>query len=372
MQRRITGGMESLESRQLLAAISGAVFEDVNLDGIQQDSEPGIADIQVYLDENANGQFETGEPTDVTNAEGIYAFTTLDGGDYIVRIVPGPGLVQVNPSVTYAYTNIVFDDDGVLKRGSQLVTLTPDGVVTDVGRPTENRMDGLVRIADGSLIAADFKANAVFRVDPNDGEIRRIGNSGEDIVGGLAYDPVGNQVLTLVRPSSEASLLRLARIDVNTAETTSIGIGRDGLETITDITFDLATQRVIGFDDFDDEFVAFDLLGGVETTSTVNPIIPVPNPLVQPDVIELDSDSITIAGPEWLAVADLSENATFLVTPGTKVLMFDEGDRDSTQLLIANVDTGEFVPAGDVDRPLMVNTLSRPRSGNVGTPVSVT
>lgn len=364
-RRGLQSGLESLESRQLLAALSGVVFDDVNLDGVQQSTEADVADVRVFLDDNANGAFDDGELFALTDSQGVYSFTGLAGGDYDIRIEPGLGRVQVNPAVTYGYSNTaVTAADGSLERASQLFTLEGDGNIEFVGQATSDRMDGLVRIADGDLIAADFKSNIIFRVDPDIGEIDRIGNTNRDIVSGLAYDPVGNQVLTLVRGTADASLRQLAQVNVNTGEVTPIGAGRTGLESITDLAFDVPNRRVLAFDDFDNEFVAFDLSGNVTTLSFATALQDNPGGLGQSlQPIDIDSESMAIAGFEWTG-----STSTF----GTQVLMFDEDDRDGTQTWIVNVDTGIVAQGTDVEAPIMVNTLDRPRSGNVATLVSVT
>ena len=46
---------ERLEDRQLLATISGAVFNDLNADGLKGASESGQSGWTIYLDADANG-----------------------------------------------------------------------------------------------------------------------------------------------------------------------------------------------------------------------------------------------------------------------------------------------------------------------------
>ncbi len=54
-QRRFLG-FESLEVRQLLAAdILGAVYNDLNGDGVHNNGEQGLANWTVFLDSNSNG-----------------------------------------------------------------------------------------------------------------------------------------------------------------------------------------------------------------------------------------------------------------------------------------------------------------------------
>ena len=65
--------------------ISGSVFRDFNLNGVQDAGEPGVAGQTVFLDTNNNGVLDAGEPTSITTATGAYSFTSLAPGSYMVR-----------------------------------------------------------------------------------------------------------------------------------------------------------------------------------------------------------------------------------------------------------------------------------------------
>ena len=72
-------------------AINGTAFYD--LDGDEdwdKETEPGIANWKIYLDENQNGQWDEGapgEPFDITDGNGKYSFTELSAGTYVVAEV---------------------------------------------------------------------------------------------------------------------------------------------------------------------------------------------------------------------------------------------------------------------------------------------
>ena len=51
----------------------------------------------IYLDTNGNGQQDAGEPNQITDAFGRYAFTGLVPGPYTVREVMQPGWTQTYP-----------------------------------------------------------------------------------------------------------------------------------------------------------------------------------------------------------------------------------------------------------------------------------
>ena len=74
-----------------MASIGDTVFEDPNGNGTQDPGEAGLANVTVslYIDENGDGIVDGGETvnmTDDTNTAGIYEFTGLMTGDYLVVI----------------------------------------------------------------------------------------------------------------------------------------------------------------------------------------------------------------------------------------------------------------------------------------------
>ena len=88
---------ERLEDRQLLATISGQVFNDLNANGLKDGSEAGQSGWTVYLDADGNGQLGTGETSTTTAADGNYSFNGLAAGTYTVAEVQQPGWRQTSP-----------------------------------------------------------------------------------------------------------------------------------------------------------------------------------------------------------------------------------------------------------------------------------
>lgn len=345
-KRRIQ--LETLEARNLLAAVSGEVYFDTNADGIRQPAETGAADVRVYVDQNANGRFDAdSELSTNTDADGIYSFPVLPEGDYELRIDPAAGLVQTAPAVTYGWNDtVVPDSTGQFFRAAQLFQIDTAGAVSAIGQPTSSRMDGLVRTSDGTLIAIDSRSNEVFRINPFNGERTRISQSNLDIVGGLAYDRVSDSVYTLVRGGTDSSSRVLARIDINTARAELVGVGLTGLSKVSDLTFDSVNREVIGFDDAEDKFFAFDLLGRGRIISLANRAI--------------DAEAMTIADPASLP-ADIVDPNPF---GSTFVRMFDADDNDRTATYIVNVNTGEVFDGVDSQVSLKPTALERSALGN--------
>jgi hypothetical protein len=75
----------------VLGPITGRVFHDLNANGVQSADEPGLANWTLYLDTNNNGQYDAGERTAVTDAQGNYTFVNPPAGTFAVREVPQKG-----------------------------------------------------------------------------------------------------------------------------------------------------------------------------------------------------------------------------------------------------------------------------------------
>lgn len=361
-QRRVQ--LERLESRHLMAVVSGEIFLDANQDGVRQDVETGAADVRVYLDQNSNGRMDSSESSTLSDVDGFFSFPTLAAGEYQVRVAPAPGFVQTAPSVTFGWNDtVVPDENGDFFRAAQLFKVNVEGDVESIGQPTSNRMDGLVQVGDNSLIGIDTRSNEVFRVDPYSGERSRIAESNLDIVGGLAYDRVGNTVYTLVRGNSDATNRTLARIDINTARTTLIGNGFSGLNSVSDLAFDPANGRVIGFDNSDDEFFAFDLNG-------------VGQSLARASFTGIDASSMALATAEQLD--DVLPNGP--KSTSTYVWMFDDDDNERTATLLVEipdavpnvVETAVVRASIDVNTPVHPVALTRSTIGNNAREISLT
>jgi hypothetical protein len=108
-------------------SISGFKFNDLNANGINEPTEPRVANWPIYLDFNNNGSLDPGEPSTLTNPEGNFSFINLPQGTYVVREVPQPGFRQTTPNPTPITvgngtnaTNLSF--------GNVLVTGTISGV----------------------------------------------------------------------------------------------------------------------------------------------------------------------------------------------------------------------------------------------------
>ncbi|HEX9934184.1 MAG TPA: GEVED domain-containing protein, partial [bacterium] len=91
----------------------GAKFNDLNGNGICDFGEPGLPNWTIWLDMNGNGTYDAGvDKTTQTDANGLFNFTGLSDGSYVVGEIPQPGWVQTYPGG--AGTNTVNVKSGTI------------------------------------------------------------------------------------------------------------------------------------------------------------------------------------------------------------------------------------------------------------------
>lgn len=130
--------------RKLKANLGNRVWLDQNANGVQDAGEPGVADVSVSLYEAVTDRLLF---TTVTDAQGEYYFRNLDAGDYYVRITPPTG-----------YTLTLQDQGGNDELDSDIQPST--GRTTDIsladGQNDYSWDAGIVRIPTSVATVGDF------------------------------------------------------------------------------------------------------------------------------------------------------------------------------------------------------------------------
>jgi hypothetical protein len=80
------------------ASITGKAFNDLNANGVQDSGEPGLAGRTVYIDLDGSGQYESTDPSTITDANGDYTISGLLPGTYSVSEVVPDGLLETTAS----------------------------------------------------------------------------------------------------------------------------------------------------------------------------------------------------------------------------------------------------------------------------------
>ncbi len=161
---------EHLEDRQMLATISGTVFNDLNADGVKNTGESGQSGWTVYLDADGNGQLDTGETTATTAADGSYSFGGLAAGTYAVAEVQRPGWQQTSPAGNVpAIERVSVADDSTQGNGDSLgaSVISADGRYVAFASSASNLVPGDTNGVQ-DIFVYDRQADTIERVSVAD------------------------------------------------------------------------------------------------------------------------------------------------------------------------------------------------------------
>jgi hypothetical protein len=88
------------------AWIQGTKWHDTDADGhfIEDTDEQPIEGWRIYIDVNENGQFDAGEPNDITDAHGNYLLTAPAGGTWLIAEEAKPCWEQTYPGGEESYS----------------------------------------------------------------------------------------------------------------------------------------------------------------------------------------------------------------------------------------------------------------------------
>ena len=94
----------NLGNWQPRGSISGEKWKDRDRDQLHDVNEVNLENWQIYIDSNGNQQFDGGEPTTLTAADGSYSFTGLTADTYAVREVLLADWDQILPGGSGTYS----------------------------------------------------------------------------------------------------------------------------------------------------------------------------------------------------------------------------------------------------------------------------
>ncbi|MGK7910222.1 MAG: S8 family serine peptidase [Synechococcus sp.] len=94
------------------AEIRGTKWDDLDLDGVRDASESGIANDTIYIDANNNGRFDDGELSTITDADGNYSLYVAPG-TYTIADVVRPGWEATRP--TQSSYSITADNKEIVR-----------------------------------------------------------------------------------------------------------------------------------------------------------------------------------------------------------------------------------------------------------------
>ena len=305
--------------------VEGQVFFDADGNGVQDATEVGVFGVVAYIDENDNEIRDANELFTTTNSIGQYRFENLLPGEHVVRIEAPGGRAQSSPTSFFG-TGFVTDPSA-----TQLFELSQDGLVQPIGSPTSAQIHDLVRTNDGTIIGIDALTNGIYSIDPVTGQDTLLAASVQDLSFGLAYDPATDTIFTLVAEPNTIAQMRLHTVNPVTGQLSApIGLGLAGLEDVSDLAFDTVNNRIIGFDNSDDQFFEFLPDGTGQILSTADRL--------------LDSRSLAFNG--------------------TTFVMFDQPDITNTGTFEVDPDTGEVIDGFSASQSVATEGLFHSTRGN--------
>lgn len=261
---------EQLEARRVLASLAGSVVVDHDGGRSISDGDTPVRGALVWVDSDRDAVRDAQEPTAYTDADGGYRFDDLPAGSHLIRYQPTPGLFQTSPSEHFAFRH----DPSTVK--SSIATIDVDsGAVSRKEAGALNSRAALIKTIDGSYYSAGFRDELLYRIDPTTQTQTLVGLLDQEIVAGLAYDPVMDEIYTLARETDEcAPPLRLYQVNRDTAELVPVSDHvpeLDGLSGTTSLAFDWINREVVLYENFTDKLYAYDLAGHVRELSSVAP-----------------------------------------------------------------------------------------------------
>ncbi len=127
---RNTARCEPIERRQLLANVTGTIFNDINRNGRLDAGEAGLLMRTVYADYNFNSRYDTGEPLGHTDVAGHYTLATR-ASNVSLRIDLGN---SEHVSLPYGATSIWLPNVGTNVAGQNFGIRTGPSTTTISGR----------------------------------------------------------------------------------------------------------------------------------------------------------------------------------------------------------------------------------------------
>ena len=223
VRRRL--GLEKLVDRRVLAAITGAVFEDANHSFGRDVDEQGAAARLVYIDANDNATLDVGEKIALANDSGAFEFSDVEDGTHQIRLFNGSASqVQTVPIHTDGVGPVfdVADASNLITTDSTIHLIEGDSVVS-VGLDQLGSEGTSVRVADsvqkmqrlpdGSLliIGSDLSGDTAWVLDPSDGSVSPTDLSGSGVGStpwsDIAVDGNGRGVVLEQAASGQSSVV---------------------------------------------------------------------------------------------------------------------------------------------------------------------
>ncbi|MCY2987972.1 MAG: S8 family serine peptidase, partial [Planctomycetota bacterium] len=163
-------------------SIQGVVFVDLNKNGKRDADEPGLSGKLVYLDTDADGQYDPGEPSTLTRRDDPATTTVQEEGQYSLDGV-GPGTYRVVPQVEAGWVSTIA--------GVERASLAYNGAQAnyDISRPSLSDDGQFVAFTSSAsnLVSGDTNnAQDVFVFDRQNRTLERVSTAADGTQGNSA------------------------------------------------------------------------------------------------------------------------------------------------------------------------------------------
>ena len=191
----VEGELVVVESVAGDGTVSGVVYDDANGDGIRQTAETPLSEVDVFIDESADGVLDEGETFVTTATDGSYQFR-LPAGEYAIRQQVPTDKTQTSPAVPGQTTTVLIGGETTdLDFGSSTVPSVPNGIdlldVTDTGSST---VDNVTSKNNSSLVESlQFRVTGV-----DDSNVVRIFADGQELGQAVA---IGGEAVVITEGS---------------------------------------------------------------------------------------------------------------------------------------------------------------------------
>lgn len=137
-----------------MATIQGTTWHDRNQNGRRESDEPGLSDWTLFIDQNRNGQLDTGEQTTQSNADGNYAFTNLIPDVYTVaQVEPADWRSLLTPTSQIPFTGLAANGQGAIAWNTDASAPEPARIGHFINVPATS---GTVEVAFYYLASRDY------------------------------------------------------------------------------------------------------------------------------------------------------------------------------------------------------------------------
>lgn len=175
---------EALDARRLFATISGTLWTDADGSTTFDTGESPLKSATVFIDANANGRYDSGEPTKRTDRSGLYQFKDVAAGDYLIGVIAPTGNGQTTPGRLGAVKG-GFD---IQLTGIGTLTATERRAFNDAATRLESIIIGDLPTAGSARNIDDIRIDiSVDSIDGDGGTLAEGGPDSTRVASGLPY-----------------------------------------------------------------------------------------------------------------------------------------------------------------------------------------